>query len=110
MFVVSVSLNISFREVIVFLFFWTYLDIYTFLSLFSFLTFYNVNIFTDHRFIPANLLILLIGLFSLSKDIIIIIIIIIMESLRLFSLNSVAFASVSLTHKLQLMSTSIKQP
>ena len=34
-----------------------------------FLTFYNVNIFSDHWFIPANLLIFLIGLFSLNKDI-----------------------------------------
>ena len=69
MFVVSVSLNISFRECDPVYIFCTCLEIYTFLFFLFFLTFYNVNIFTDHRFIPTNPLILLIGLFSLNKDI-----------------------------------------
>ena len=46
---------------------------YIFVLSFFFLTLYNITIFTDHRFIPANRLILLIGLFSLNKDIFIII-------------------------------------
>ena len=68
MFVVFVSLNISFREVILYIFF-VHILIFTHFCLFLFFpTFYNVNILTDHRFIPANLLILLIGLFSLINN------------------------------------------
>ena len=34
-------------------------------------TLYNINVLTDHWFMPENLLILLVGLFSLNEDIII---------------------------------------
>ena len=79
----SVSLNISFREVILYIFFVHILIFTHFPLFFIFLTFYNVNILTDHRFIPANLLILPIDLFRLNKDIFIIIIIIFITIIKL---------------------------